>query len=441
MCFLTSFLILLLGEEYKFTPYGLISGFLWVSGGICAIFGIRNCGLALSCGVLSALVVLVSFSWGYFVFGESVNSIWETVVGIVLMMFGFIGMTYFSSPRVMTCLLLLEVDQQDAVNTGDHENNLEINNDNDNGNDNDNAILSSNYPITTASSGVREDTTSTTASSYSSNELKEPLLQSRNGLERNHGVQDCLSDSTSRQSGNHANDSNSHTNIINHNYDDNDNDNRELGTTRTITNNNNDSNNGQLLESLIRYNQNNDTDNEGGDVATASNNIVLFMGKRWNRRTLGIMGASMDGILFGLNLVPMHYSSYRGEEYIISFASGAMIVTIIFWILRWGYNSFEQKSFRKGYQALPSMYFKTIIVPASLAGLIWSFGNMGQILSVTYLGESIGMSIVQSSLIVSGIPGILWFKEIRGRRAILLWSISAVITFVGIVLLSRQHKS
>ena len=149
----------------------------------------------------------------------------------------------------------------------------------------------------------------------------------------------------------------------------------------------------------------------------------------------------MDGILFGLNLVPMHYSSYRGEEYIISFASGAMIVTIIFWILRWGYNSFEQKSFRKGYQALPSMYFKTIIVPASLAGLIWSFGNMGQILSVTYLGESIGMSIVQSSLIVSGIPGILWFKEIRGRRAILLWSISAVITFVGIVLLSRQHKS
>ena len=87
------------------------------------------------------------------------------------------------------------------------------------------------------------------------------------------------------------------------------------------------------------------------------------------------------------------------------------------------------------------MYFKTIIVPSNLAGLIWSFGNMGQILSVTYLGESIRMSIVQSRLIVSGIPGILWFKEIRGRRAILLWSISAVITFVGIVLLSRQHKS
>lgn len=66
---------------------------------------------------------------------------------------------------------------------------------------------------------------------------------------------------------------------------------------------------------------------------------------------------------------------------------------------------------------------------------------MGQILSVTYLGESIGMSIVQSQMIISGLLGILIFKEIKGTRTIAMWGVSAVVTFGGIVLLSEEHKS
>ena len=99
MYFLTSFSILFLGVEFTFSPYGLISGLLWVIGGASGIFGIRNCGLALSVGMWSAITVFVSFGWGIFVFGERVVSIPVTLSGITMLVAGFTGMAYFSSPE------------------------------------------------------------------------------------------------------------------------------------------------------------------------------------------------------------------------------------------------------------------------------------------------------------------------------------------------------
>jgi hypothetical protein len=61
-------------------------------------------------------------------------------------------------------------------------------------------------------------------------------------------------------------------------------------------------------------------------------------------------------------------------------------------------------------------------------------------MSVTYLGESIGMNIVQSGMIVSGILGIFYFHKITGWKAIICWSVSAFVTFIGIVFSSHEHK-
>ena len=62
-------------------------------------------------------------------------------------------------------------------------------------------------------------------------------------------------------------------------------------------------------------------------------------------------------------------------------------------------------------------------------------------MSVTLLGETIGMSIVQSQMIISGILGILWFGEIKGIKMIMGWALSAIVTFIGIICLSGEHKS
>ena len=82
-------------------------GLMWVTGGFCGIFGIRNAGLAISVGTWSSITVLISFAWGIFVFDEEVQSITGTLFGILMMCIGFIGMAYFTTssslPLPSTC--------------------------------------------------------------------------------------------------------------------------------------------------------------------------------------------------------------------------------------------------------------------------------------------------------------------------------------------------
>lgn len=367
MCFLTSFLVLFLGESYHFSPYGLISGLLWVIGGICGIFGIRNSGLGISVGTWSAVTVLVSFTWGIFMFDESVVSVWKTTWGISMMIIGVAGMAFFSSPIVIEETSSSECNMIDCDVTQQHEeDNIREQN----------TLMMNLFP----NAGENNDL----------DDLKEPLLDEEKQATN-------LQQKTESESSDHTSPSTTNGSV-------------------------NDDNN---------VNVNNDYEKS----------TVLFLGREWNRRQLGIMGAVMDGILGGGNLIPMHYSTYHGVEYITSFATGAIIITILFWFIRWGYNIHETKSIMKGYEALPSMHFRTLIGPGVLAGTVWSLGNIGQIISVTYLGESIGMSIVQSSMIVSGILGIVYFREITGWKPIFCWSLSALVTFIGIIFLSHQHKA
>ena len=47
--------------------------------------------------------------------------------------------------------------------------------------------------------------------------------------------------------------------------------------------------------------------------------------------------------------------------------------------------------------------------------------NIGQIISVSSLGESIGMNLIQSQMLVSGLWGIVWFHEIHSGMERYLW--------------------
>lgn len=136
----------------------------------------------------------------------------------------------------------------------------------------------------------------------------------------------------------------------------------------------------------------------------------------------------------------MYVHSDKGLNYVISFAIGAAVVTLLGWIVRFAKNSYQTKSFQSGYDLLPSMYFHKIGHLGVFSGALWSLGNIGQIYTVGVLGESIGMSIVQSQMVVSGLLGIVWFGEIRGSTKVTGWIISALFTLGGIFILSHEHK-
>lgn len=361
MCFVTSWVVLFLGVDFEYTNWGIVSGVLWVSGGVCGIFGIRNAGLAVSVGTWvsfisrkisdycysrcrsqlflfqSCITVMISFTWGIFFFDEQVKSVWSTVFGVMMLILGFVGMAYFSSGS--------KSGSSDAIGS---EQTLEL-----------------------------------------SADLNEPLLNA---------------DSEDVENGDqHSNNA-------------------------AISNENEQTQAEQTLENASRK-----QDDE---------NTIIFLGIKWERRLLGILGAACDGLLGGSNLIPMKLAPKidRGIDYVISFAIGAAIATLSGWLLYFLVNSYKTKSFYNGYKTLPSLHVNKILLPGMLSGTLWSIGNVSQILSVTFLGESIGMSIVQSQMIVSGLLGIILFHEIKGKKDIACWVLSAVVTFVGIVLLSKEHK-
>jgi glucose uptake protein GlcU len=60
---------------------------------------------------------------------------------------------------------------------------------------------------------------------------------------------------------------------------------------------------------------------------------------------------------------------------------------------------------------------------------------------VSYLGQGVGFSVIQSSLLISGLWGIFFYKEIRGIEMIVKWFCAAVLTLIGIVWLTYEHES
>uniref|UniRef100_A0A7S3Q662 EamA domain-containing protein n=1 Tax=Chaetoceros debilis TaxID=122233 RepID=A0A7S3Q662_9STRA len=424
MCFLTSWLVLLLGVEFNFTPYGIISGLMWVTGGFCGIFGIRNAGLAISVGTWSSITVLISFAWGIFVFDEEVQSITGTLFGILMMCIGFIGMAYFtmsssSSSLPSTCERECECA---ATNTESEQ-----------------AIIPKGEEADSDGCGIiptplvlpetESEHSGSEASNDNDNDMTARLLDHDhgNGVDGHTGTRSTAGVDLEDPSSLETNTSSEYVSLD------------EAVNERRLWNQNQN----QIQNNEHENDNEDESDNCENDLNVNNNDKFNLFGLQCDRKVIGIIGAAIDGVLGGSNLIPMKLAPTidRGLDYVISFGIGAAIATLAGWALRLSIASCRQKSLNAGYASLPSMHLSKIIIPGALSGTLWSIGNIGQIMSVTLLGETIGMSIVQSQMIISGILGILWFGEIKGIKMIMGWVLSAIVTFIGIICLSGEHKS
>jgi glucose uptake protein GlcU len=140
-----------------------------------------------------------------------------------------------------------------------------------------------------------------------------------------------------------------------------------------------------------------------------------------------------------LLLLVFHVNRYKGLSYVISFAIGSSLVTVLFWAIRLAVQTKREGSFTAACQKLPSFHWRKMLLPGIISGVLYSIGNVGSILSVTYLGEGIGMSMVQSCMIVSGVWGIFWFQEIQNMVSIVCWFVSAGITVWSILFLAHEE--
>ena len=183
------------------------------------------------------------------------------------------------------------------------------------------------------------------------------------------------------------------------------------------------------------------------DKLLAHKDRVVLCGGRMalTRRQLGIIGAVINGAWGGLNLIPLHYArrdhGLSGAGFLVSFATGSLIVNTVLWILLIAYQWHQKKgNWEEVKEALPKWHLQHLWKVGLAAGLLYSIGNFSALLAVTYLGQGVGFSFCQLQLLVSGLWGVFFFKEIRGRKRIFKWFMSAAIAVVGIILLSYQHE-
>jgi drug/metabolite transporter (DMT)-like permease len=342
---------------------------------VATIYAIKKAGLAIGIGVGSSFIVLVSFTWGIFVFGEHVHSKTQACTAVACMLCGLAGMAYYSAPTVAHV----------SSTSGGTGSSTVIN------------IINSN--------------TNSSSACYQPVRPDDPDF-----LRADQDEEDVVATNYNTD---HPPSSPLETDYIAMGDDDN--------NTSTDTND-------REME-------------EGPDPPEVANGIsptvLCCFGKlRVQERMLGMLAALVfTGIWGGSIMVPMHFAPKvdKGLGYLISFAIGAAIVNLSLWIIRYLYLCYLYSCAKEAYHALPSFHLRKMWLYGGACGILWSIGNFFSILAVQHLGEGVGYSATQASMLVSGLWGIFYFKEIEGFKTISKWLLSASITVVGILLLSYEH--
>jgi len=322
-----------------FTPWAFLSAILWVPGGTAGVYAVRRAGLAISVGIWSCVIVIISFVWGVLIFGEKQKSgPLSAVKAVSVLCVGMCGIAYFSSS---------EPESKKKVQRKDNQSLKEVINE------------------TTPLSSMGGDDIVTSEGDQVSLDLE--------------SFPHCGQPPHSHQT--------LHIHLP------------PLISKRTID--------------VPKYH-------------------------------LGLFFAFLNGVLAATIMIPLHYApphSTQGIGYSMSFGIAAMLVVLFAWLLRWIIRAIQCRSVVEGYQSLPSFHFKDMLRPGMLAGLLYSIGNLSGIVSIQKLGNFMGYSLNQSSMIISGLWGIFYYKEIPGCRNILGFILSSVIVFVGILLMGRDHQA
>lgn len=184
-----------------------------------------------------------------------------------------------------------------------------------------------------------------------------------------------------------------------------------------------------------------EVDEEGEDMRVLDEGTIFVCGVPFSRRHRGMLAAMFCGVWGGSVLAPMKWAGdeAQGTGFLLSFAIGASLVTISLWIIRYIWNVIHFRSFVTAYLSLPSFHLRVMWFQGGLSGTLWSIGNFFSLISVLNLGEGVGYPLSQMSILVSGLWGIFYFKEVTGKDRISKWLSSSLLTIFGIILLSYEH--
>ena len=162
-------------------------------------------------------------------------------------------------------------------------------------------------------------------------------------------------------------------------------------------------------------------------------------------RAVGLTAALFVGLFGGSILVPLGFlgPSYKGSgalAFLPSFGLGSLVGSFALCVA-WRAWSLRASA---GADAPPLVLGNRYTLLAGLAsGVVWNLGNLCQIIAMSIYHVKYGVSypILQASLVVAGLLGILVFGELTRRLPILVFAASSLLVVSGALLLGLYGPS
>lgn len=132
----------------------------------------------------------------------------------------------------------------------------------------------------------------------------------------------------------------------------------------------------------------------------------------------GLILATIAGIIWGSQLVPLKWGNVSTGDFFFSVCLGIASTGLLVFVLFRG-------KFQKG-----------MLLSGFLSGFVWNIGNLASLLAVSLIGLSKAGPIAQATVMVSVFWGVFYFKEATTLKNKLKILAGAVVLLAGIFILS-----
>lgn len=148
----------------------------------------------------------------------------------------------------------------------------------------------------------------------------------------------------------------------------------------------------------------------------------------------GVILSFCIGLLSGSIFVPLNlFTDLKDKDqilYSVPFAVGSIISAVGFLLVHRGLLAAGAAA------PLGTWELRKCFLPGLLSGVLWNCGNICSILSMLPpLGAAVGYPLTQACILISGLWGILFYREIAGTGAIVRFFVCALILLAGACLL------
>lgn len=167
------------------------------------------------------------------------------------------------------------------------------------------------------------------------------------------------------------------------------------------------------------------------DVPMTKKEKAIALLKKSKDFILGVLCCVGLGLFNGSMMVPARFNPDKSIIYCLSFGIGVLIVTPVLFVI---YFLVKRE--------IPKFHPKETLFPGLLVGFIWNLGNVGStVAALSPLGLTVGFPLTQCALVVGGIIGIVFFRELRGWKAILQFTVFTLLFLLpGCMLLALFGK-